>query len=399
MRTLSQINLKGKKALLRVDFNTPLSPDGYVANDARIQQSLPTIQHILNEGGKLIIMSHLGRPKGKHNPKFSLTPCAKHLSFLLQKEVKLAPDCVGPEVEKLVESMQNGEVVMLENLRFHPGEEDPDAHPEFVKSLAKLGDIYINDAFGTAHRKHASTSDIARFFPNKKGIGFLMEKELTLLSQLLLEPNKPFYAIIGGAKIGSKTGVLKSLLSKVDAIFLGGGLAFTFLKAQGVEIGSSIFDANALEDAKHFIASCQEKKIPLYLPQDILIADKVENNAKTRMVTTDEGIPPGWIGVDIGPKTLTEWAPVIETAQTIFWNGPMGVFEIPNFSNGTRGLTKKLAELSSPIIVGGGDSVAAVKMMNAQKNFSHISTGGGASLEYIERGHLPGIDALEDNFS
>ena len=381
---------------MRVDFNVPIGEDGTVSDDTRICLALPSIQYILDHGGSLILMSHLGRPNGKKEPKFSLRSCANHLSFLLQKEIQFASDCIGKSVKKSVDLLKPGEILLLENLRFHSGEEYPDKDPSFAKSLAELGDLYVNDAFGTAHRKHASTATITQYFPKKNAMGFLMEKEVSSLSTLLLSPTRPFYAILGGAKIGSKLGVLKSLISKIESIFIGGGMAFTFLKAEGIEIGDSLCDLSLLEQAKQFLTTCKELKVKVYLPEDLVIAREFSNDSEKKIVDASAGIPSGWRGMDIGPKTIKTWAYPLEKAKTIFWNGPMGVFEMPNFKNGTKALTQKLSEINALKIVGGGDSVAAVKMLNAQKNFTHISTGGGASLEYLENGHLPGVDAISE---
>lgn len=382
--SLQDLDLTGKRVLMRVDFNVPQNDDGTISDDTRIRMALPSIEYVLSQGAALILMSHFGRPKGSPNPTFSLKPCAERLSELLGKEVKL----INP-YEK-AKDVKIGEVVLLENLRFHEGEEHPEKDPSFAKSLAELGDIYVNDAFGTAHRKHASTAVITQFFPKKSAMGFLMEKEVSFLSQVVISPKRPFYAILGGAKISSKIGVLESLLQKIDAIFIGGGMAFTFLKLQGIEIGDSLCDDAMIEKAKAFLKGCEEKAIQVHLPKDIVITNDQEN----QVVLAKDGIPAGWKGMDIGPKTLEEWVVSLDKAATIFWNGPMGVFEVPAFANGTNRLAQNLSTLSASVIVGGGDSVAAINALHLEKNFAHISTGGGAALEYIEHGHLPGIDAL-----
>ena len=394
--SIQDLDFKGKKVLMRVDFNVPIGKDGTVSDDTRICLSLPSIKYILKRGGSLILMSHLGRPHGKKEPKLSLKPCANHLSFLLQKEIKFEPDCIGKSVKKRCELLQPGEILLLENLRFHIGEEYPDKDPSFAKSLSELGEIYVNDAFGTAHRRHASTCTISQYFPNKSAVGFLMEQEVSFLSELLVNPKPPFYAILGGAKIGSKLGVLESLLSKIESIFIGGGMAFTFLKSEGIEIGDSLFDPLMLKKAETFLKRCKELNVNVYLPLDIVIAPEFSNDSHNKTVDVSAGIPQGWKGMDIGPKTIKSWAYPLEKAKTIFWNGPMGVFEMSNFNSGTKALTQKLSEINALKIVGGGDSVAAVKMLNAQKNFTHISTGGGASLEYLENGRLPGVDAISE---
>lgn len=390
--SLQDIPLKGKKVLLRVDFNVPFK-DGKISDDTRIKEALATIQHILKEGGSVILMSHLGRPKGK-SPELSLAPVAKRLSELLHTPVHFASDSIGPDVEKMAANLKNGEVLLLENLRFYPAEEDPKKDPTFAKKLSALADIYVNDAFGTAHREHSSTATIAQYFPKKAAAGLLMQKEISFLGSLVQNPKRPFYAIIGGAKISTKIGVLESLLSKVDGIFIGGGMAYTFFKAEGIDIGNSICEDDAIETAKKFTAKCT--KVKLWLPEDVVIADAFKENAAMRVVSIKEGIPPGWQGMDIGPNTVKEWEKELKNAKTVFWNGPLGVFEFPRFAKGTDEIAKFLSELKATTVVGGGDSVAAVNQLHLSKKFSHVSTGGGASLEFLEMGHLPGIDALSD---
>lgn len=386
--TLKNLSLKNKRVLMRVDFNVPQAKDGSINDDSRIRAALPSIKYILKQGASLILMSHLGRPKAKPEPEFSLAPCAKRLSELLHQPVAMAPDCIGPQVETLAKQLKPGQVLLLENLRFHPGEETPDKDPSFAKKLAALGDIYVNDAFGTAHRAHASTAVIAQYFPNKAAAGFLMEQEIAQLSPLLQNPKRPFYAIMGGAKISSKLGIIENLLKRVDALFLGGGMVYTFLKNQGIPIGKSIFE---------------DLKVPLspkiHLPTDLVIANDMNEKAQMRTVATKEGIPDGWQGVDIGPKTVAEWKPFLQKAATVFWNGPLGVTEIASFAKGTRAIAEILAASPATTIVGGGDSVAAIQQMGLADRFTHLSTGGGASLEFLEFGHLPGIDALSNNLS
>ena len=381
---------------MRVDFNVPLSENGEISDDSRIAASLPSIEYVLQHGASLILMSHLGRPKAKPDPEFSLAPCAKRLSKLLKKPVPLAPDCIGPETEKMASRLQPGELLLLENVRFHPGEENPEQEPRFAEQLAKLGDVYVNDAFGTAHRAHASTALIAKYFPGKSAAGFLMEKEIAQLSPLLHNPDRPYYAIIGGAKISTKAGVVKKLLDKVDGIFLGGGMAYTFLKSQGIEIGNSLFEESEMNNAREIIETAKKKKILLALPQDLVIADEFKNEAEHKIVPSKDGIPAGWQGMDIRPGTIAEWTKLLHPAKTVFWNGPLGVFEMPNFAKGTRGIAEGLAHSKAKTIIGGGDSVAAIQQMGLADRFAHLSTGGGASLEFLEFGHLPGIDALTD---
>lgn len=392
--SIKDLDLKDKRVLVRVDFNVPLSEEGKITDDTRIRAALPTIEYILNQGGSVILMSHLGRPEGKPDPKFSLAPCAHHLESLLKRPVPLATDCIGPEVETRARALRPGQLLMLENLRFYPAEEKPASDPSFAKKLASLGDIYINDAFGTAHRAHSSTATIAQYFPGKAAAGFLLMKEIEFLGSAFSNPKHPFYALIGGAKVSSKMGVLSSLLSKVDALFIGGGMAYTFLKSQGVSIGDSICEDDLIEKAREFSELAKSKNIPIYLPEDLVIADAFDASAKRQVVTLAQGIPTGWQGMDIGPKTLANWKQKLGQAAMIFWNGPVGVFELEPFAVGTQELAKALAALKAITIVGGGDSVAAINEFNLADQFSHISTGGGAALEYIEFGKLPGIEAL-----
>ncbi|MDE3045096.1 MAG: phosphoglycerate kinase [Verrucomicrobiota bacterium] len=388
--TLRDLSLSGKRVLMRVDFNVPQKKDSSISDDSRIQAALPSIQYILQHGASLVLMSHLGRPKAAPDPQFSLAPCAKRLSELLKKPVFFAPDCIGAQVETMAQQLKPGEVLLLENLRFHAGEEEPDKEPFFVTSLAKLGDIYVNDAFGTAHRAHASTALIARYFPRRSAVGFLMEKEIAFLSPLLHNPKRPFYAIIGGAKVSSKAGVIQNLLNQVDTLFIGGGMAFTFFKAKGIEIGDSLCEDSEIETAKKILQSGKS----LYLPVDVVIADAFSNEAKRKTITAKEGVPAGWRGMDIGPQTVANWSALLGKASTVFWNGPLGVFEMVSFAVGTHQIAERLAQSTAEVIVGGGDSVAAIHQMGLAGQFAHLSTGGGASLEFLEYGHLPGIDCL-----
>lgn len=393
--SIAHLQLKGKRVLMRVDFNVPTDAEGQITDGTRIKASLPSIKYVLDNGGKLILMSHLGRPKNTPSPHFSLAPCAKYLSELLQKPVIMAPDCIGTAVEQLAKEMKPGQLMLLENLRFHRGEENPEEEEGFVEQLARLGDVYINDAFGTAHRAHASTAVIAKFFPGKAAAGFLMEKEIEFLNRVTKNPKRPFYAIIGGAKISSKIGILKALLQKVDALFIGGGMAFTFLKAQGIEIGNSIHEDTLLDEAKEILKASNQNNVKLFLPKDIVIADRIDEDAIPRTIDVQNGIPAGFQGVDIGPKTIEEYIKAIKNAATVFWNGPMGIFEVKKFANGTFAIARALGELTNATtIVGGGESVAAVEEAGASNKLTHISTGGGASLEFIEFGTLPGIEAL-----
>lgn len=380
---IKDLLLQSKRVLLRVDFNVPLDEKQRITDDSRIIAALPTIQYILSKHASLIIMSHLGRPKEK-DPKLSLAPIARRLSEILNHPVSMVTDCVGPSVEKRVQNLKPGDILILENLRFHKEEEEPT--DEFVKSLAKLGDVYVNDAFGTAHRAHASTAKIAQYFPGRKAAGFLMEKEIKALTPLLHNPERPFYAIIGGAKIATKAGVLKRLLEKVDSLFIGGAMAFPFYQAQGISVG----DYPVLESDVKIAKEILEKGKNIYLPIDLVISDGQE----IKTIDVKEGIPSGWQGQDIGPKTVGEWSINLKKAKTAFWNGPLGVFEKKEFAKGTKGIAKALTETDAKVIVGGGDTVAAIQQMNLGSCFHHLSTGGGASLEFIEFGSLPGIDAL-----
>ncbi|MDN3507185.1 MAG: phosphoglycerate kinase [Simkaniaceae bacterium] len=379
---LVDLPVKGKIVLVRVDFNVPMDAKGNILDDTRIRASLPTIQYLLDQDASVILMSHLGRPKGKKDPKLSLAPCAERLSQLLGQKVEMS-------------ELKTGGVLLLENLRFDPAEEAPESNPSFAANLAKLGDFFVNDAFATAHRVHSSTITIAEHFVGKSAPGFLMQKEIDFLGKYFEEPPRPFYAIIGGAKVSSKLGVLKSLLEKVDALFIGGGMAYTFLKVQGKEIGDSLVENELLQTAKEFLELAEKKKIPVFLPKDFIAADAFSNDATRKIVLSDAGIPPGFQGLDIGPITRTEWANTFSNAQMIFWNGPLGVFEFSQFAEGTHCIATALADLDAITIVGGGDSIAAINQLKIAEQFTHISTGGGACIEYIQHGSLPGIDALK----
>ncbi len=387
-------DLQGKRVFVRVDFNVPLDGES-ITDDTRIRESLPTIKYLMEHGAKIILASHLGRPKGKVVDSMRLTPAAKRLSELLGKPVKMAPDCVGPEVEKMVAELQNGEVLLLENLRFHPEEEKND--PEFAKKLAALADIFVQDAFGSAHRAHASTEGITHFVPVKVA-GFLVEKELKYLDEALANPQRPFVAILGGSKVSSKIGVISNLLQKVDALLLGGGMTYTFIKAQGGSIGSSLFEPETLEVAKNTLEQAKASGKKLLLPVDNLCCQSSEKPDPTvaREVFPSNAIPDGWMGVDIGPKTVELYLAELKNAKTVVWNGPVGVFEIDEFAGGSKAIAEALANSSAVTIIGGGDSAAAVKKFGLTDKMTHISTGGGASLEFLEGKKLPGIEALDD---
>jgi phosphoglycerate kinase len=394
--TVKDVDLKGKRLLMRVDFNVPLDANQNITDDKRIQAALPTIQYAVEQGAELVLMSHLGRPKGNRIPEMSLKPVAVRLGELLGKEVKLAPDCVGPETEALVGSMKEGDVVLLENVRFHKAETDND--PEFSTRLAKLGDLYANDAFGSAHRAHASTHGVTQHFDTCMS-GFLMEKEISYLSAAVSDPERPYVAILGGAKIADKIPVIENLIDKVDKLIIGGGMIFTFLKAQGKEIGHSLLDSDSLNFVKKILA---EKGDKIALPVDCLVSDAFDFKARTigqtKMVSMDE-IPANWQGLDVGPESIALFSDICKTAKTIVWNGPMGVFEIPETAKGTLAIANVLAEVTAQgatTIIGGGDSASAVKKAGVAAKMSHVSTGGGASLEFLQGKELPGVAVLND---
>ncbi|CAH9078441.1 unnamed protein product [Cuscuta europaea] len=391
---LNADELKGKKVFVRVDLNVPLDENQTITDDTRVRAAVPTIKHLISNGAKVILSSHLGRPKGV-TPKYSLKPLVPRLSELLGIEVKMANDCIGEEVEKLVAEIPEGGVLLLENVRFYKEEEKND--PEFAKKLAALADLYVNDAFGTAHRAHASTEGVAKYLKPAVA-GFLMQKELDYLVGAVSSPKKPFAAIVGGSKVSTKIAVIESLLEKVDLLLLGGGMIFTFYKAQGYKVGSSLLEEDKLELAKSLIEKAKSKGVSLLLPTDVVVADKFSADANSKVVSATE-IPEGWMGLDVGPDTIKTFGEALDTTQTIIWNGPMGVFEFEKFAAGTEAIAKKLAELSGKgvtTIIGGGDSVAAVEKAGLAEKMSHISTGGGASLELLEGKLLPGLLALDD---
>ncbi len=386
-KTVKDIDLKGKRVLMRVDFNVPMQ-DGKVTDDKRIRASLPTIQYVLDQGASLILMSHLGRPKGGPSPEFSLKPASEVLAGLLGRPVKMASDCVGPEVEKMAKELKPGEVLMLENTRFHAGEEKNDL--DLAKQMAALGDVYVNDAFGSAHRAHSSTEGVARFLPAVSG--FLMEQELEYLGRATSNPEHPYIAILGGAKISDKIAVVENLLKKCDKLIIGGGMANTFLAAQGCNMQDSLVESASLDVAKKIMANAGDK---LLLPVDAVLADKFEAEANSKVVDVDK-IPAGWRMMDIGPKSIELFKGVIKGAKLIVWNGPMGVFEMPKFAEGTFAIAKALADSGATTVIGGGDSASAVKKAGVAKQMTHVSTGGGASLEFLEGKELPGVAALND---
>ena len=390
-KTIRDVDLKGKKVLVRVDFNVPMDENKNITDENRIVGALPTIRYLMEHGAKVILCSHLGRPKGEVNPKYSLSPVAKRLGDLLGQEVKMAKDVIGADADAVVASLLNGEVALLENLRFHKEEEKNDE--AFAKKLASYADVYVNDAFGTAHRAHASTEGVAHFLPAVSG--FLIEKELQFMGKALDNPDRPFVAILGGAKVSDKLGVINNLLEKVDTLIIGGGMAYTFTVAQGGQVGESLLERDKVDYAREMILKAKEKGVKLLLPVDTVIADKFADDANTKVVPTGE-IPEGWQGLDIGPVTCELFAEAMKNAKTVVWNGPMGVFEMPTFAVGTQAVAKALATSNAITIVGGGDSAAAVTQMGFADKISHISTGGGASLEFLEGLVLPGVAALND---
>ncbi|MFM2133250.1 MAG: 3-Phosphoglycerate kinase [Bacteroidota bacterium] len=393
IRTLDELPLRGHRVLVRVDYNVPFNDAGAITDDTRIVESLPTVRKICAEGGIAVLMSHLGRPKGKVNPKYSLAPVAQHLSGLLQTPVHFVPVCIGTEAEAAVAAAQPGQIVMLENVRFHPEEEAND--PVFAEQLSRLGDVYVNDAFGTAHRAHASTEGVATFFATKRGAGYLIAKELQYLGSALSNPARPFVAILGGSKVSDKIEVIQNLLSKADSIIIGGGMANTFVRAQGLPTGDSLVEEDKVEMARALLQSAGEK---ILLPTDAIIADAFDANANHKAVSV-QNIPEGWRILDIGPESVKSFTACIESAKTVVWNGPMGVFEFPAFSGGTFGIAHALCTATAHgavTIVGGGDSAAAIAQAGLKSGVSHVSTGGGASLEYLEGKVLPGIAILEE---
>jgi phosphoglycerate kinase len=386
-RSVRDLDLRGKRVLVRVDFNVPIA-DGKVTDDTRIVRALPNIQYLLSEGAKPILISHLGRPKGESDPKYRMDPVAERLGELLQRPVLKLDAAVGPEVEAALDEWDGEGVVLLENSRFYAGETKND--PELARQLAELADLYVNDAFGAAHRAHATTVGVAELLPAAAGL--LLQEELDYLDGVLSDPERPFVAILGGAKVSDKLGVIKSLLNVADELLIGGAMCFTFFKAQGYEVGASLVEDDYLEEAKQLLEEAGER---LVLPVDVVAAEEMEADAESRTVGVEE-IPAGWMGLDIGPRTVEEFRERISGAKTVFWNGPMGVFEMDAFARGTEGVARAVAASGATSIVGGGDSVAAVSKLGLEDQMSHISTGGGASLEYVEGKELPGVTVLPD---
>jgi phosphoglycerate kinase len=388
--TINDLDVRGKRVLIRVDYNVPLDKSGVISDDTRIRASLPTLNDLLAKGAALILMSHLGRPKGV-TESLRLDPVARRLAELIGKPVQKVNDCIGPEVEKAVRALKPGEILMLENVRFYPEEEKNDA--AFAQALAGLGDVYVNDAFGAAHRAHASTEGVARYLP--AAAGRLLQKELEVLGKALDNPERPFVAILGGAKVADKIGVINNLLAKVDVLIIGGGMAWTFLKSQGYEIGQSLLDAERIQFAAEQVSKAKDGGVELLLPVDAVIADRFAPDAATRVVSIDQ-IPADWQALDIGPHSREIFSAAIAKAKTVIWNGPMGVFEMEAFANGTKAVAEAMAACGGTTIIGGGDSASAVELFNLADQMSHVSTGGGASLEFLEGKTLPGVAALTE---
>ncbi len=394
-KTIDDIELKNKRVLVRVDFNVPFDENNKITDDKRIVESLPTIKKIINEGGKVILMSHLGRPKGKRKPKYSLAPVSKRLSELLNKDVNFAPDCIGDDIKAMTLELKPSEILLLENLRFH--EEEEKNNPDFAKQLAELGDVYVNDAFGSAHRAHASTEGITNYIQTCVA-GYLMEKELNYLGKAIANPVRPFCAILGGAKISGKIDVINNLMDKVDILIIGGGMAFTFFKAQGLEIGKSLLESEKVGLASDILNKLKNSKVKFLLPIDVVVAEEFKNDSPSEVVKI-ENIPANKMGLDIGPETIKLFKETIMNSKTIVWNGPMGVFEFDNFAKGTFEIAKSLAEATEKgaiTVIGGGDSTAAISKAGLENKVTHVSTGGGASLEFLEGKVLPGVAALND---
>jgi phosphoglycerate kinase len=390
--TIRDIPIQGKRVFIRVDFNVPLNQQRQITDDTRIRAALPTISYALQQGARVILASHLGRPKGKVDPALSLRPIADRLQDVLGCPVRQAPDCVGDTVERLVQGLAPGDVLLLENVRFHAEEEHND--PTFAEALARLGEAYVNDAFGAAHRAHASTAGIARFLQPAVA-GLLMEREITYLGKVAEHPEQPFVAILGGAKVSDKIPLITNILDKVSALVIGGGMAYTFLQAQGYAVGSSLVEAERLEMAHDLLQQAEARQVRFVLPSDHVIATKVEAGAPTRVVA-HEGIPDGWMGLDIGPQSLERFAEVVTPARTVFWNGPMGVFELEPFRQGTLRMAQIVAQCDGTTVIGGGDTVAALELTDCRDAITHVSTGGGASLEFLEGKELPGIACLNE---
>jgi phosphoglycerate kinase len=396
MKNIDSYNFSGRRALIRVDFNVPLDPNYHIADATRIDAAVPTIKKILNDGGSVILMSHLGRPKEGPEERYSLMHLVGYLKEVLETEVKFADDCIGEQARELSKGLKGGEVLLLENLRFYKEETKGDV--EFARKLSELGDVYVNDAFGTAHRAHASTAIIAQFFPEDKMFGYIMENEVKSIDKVLKEPQRPFTAILGGAKVSGKIEIINNLLDKVDNLLIGGGMMFTFIQARGGDVGNSMVEPELQELVREALKKAGELGVKIYIPEDAIIADEFDNDAHRKEVMSDE-IPEGWMGLDIGPKARETYASVIKNSKTLLWNGPMGVFEMSHFEEGTKSIAMAVADATSGgafSLIGGGDSVAAINKYDLKDKVSYVSTGGGAMLEYIEGKELPGVAAIND---
>ena len=390
-RTVKDVDVRGKRVFVRVDFNVPMDEHQNITDDKRIRAALPTIEYLIDQGARVILASHLGRPKDQPEDKYRMDPVAQRLADLLGQEVTKVDDCIGAEVEEAVAALKDGEILLLENVRFHPGEKKND--PNFAKALAALAKVYVNDAFGAAHRAHASTAGVADYLPAIAG--FLLQKEIETMGKALENPERPFVAILGGAKVADKIGVISNLLQKVDTLIIGGAMAYTFFKAQGHEIGSSLLDKESLLLARELMEDAKKRGVKFLLPVDVVIADRFAADAAHEVVDADQ-MKAGWMGLDIGPHSVELFSQEIKTAKTVVWNGPMGVFEMPAFAGGTKAIAEVMAESSAITIIGGGDSAAAVEQAGLADKLTHVSTGGGASLEFLEGKALPGVEALND---
>ena len=390
-KTIEDVDVKGKKILVRVDFNVPMDKEGVITDDRRIREALPTIRYLKDNGARVILLSHLGRPKGKFNPQFSLKPVASTLSKLLEQEIIFAKDVIGEDALNKSASLKEGQIMLIENVRFHVEEEKNDS--EFAKKLSSMGEMFVNDAFGTAHRAHASTAGIANYLPS--AVGFLIKKEIEIMGRAITNPERPFVAVLGGAKVSDKIGVIENLTEIVDSLLIGGGMAYTFFKALGKEIGSSIVEDDKLELASRILTKAEQKGMKLILPVDIVVADEFKADANYKTVDSDN-IPADYMGLDIGEKTRSIFSEIIKNAKTVVWNGPMGVFEMPAFSKGTYVVADAMSKVKGTTIIGGGDSASAVEQLGFADKMTHISTGGGASLEFLEGKVLPGIDAINN---
>ncbi len=393
---IEDLDLKGKRVLMRVDFNVPLDDEGKIIDSSRIDAALPSIRYVLSEGGALVLMSHLGRPSGEVNPEFSLSPCAAHLSGVLNQEVKLTENVLSEKTQEAVRGLKSGQVVLLENLRFYLAEEHPDEDPSFAQRLADYGDLYVNEAFSCSHRKHSSIYNLAKLFPGKAAMGYQFEKEIRTLGQMMQNPARPFFALIGGSKISTKIGLLKSLLERVDALMIGGAMANTFLVAKGIGVGASFYEKECTPLAREILELAKSRSIPIILPIDCIAAERMEGGGKTEILSWAANLPERLMALDIGPKTVELFSEMGRQAKTVLWNGPVGVYEIEAFAKGSEGIAQNLAASQAQTILCGGDTAAVVQNLDLASRFSYISTGGGAALEFIQKGTLIGLEALSE---